>query len=288
MEKKVAEIESALSGLSDRFQYFEKAVQDINKRLDQLPLAENRRLVGDSAAAECPHPPESDNAGRRPVATEEDQVPDHSVAFGSFNDPQSEYRAIKESVAKVKLPPHLLVGDNRAGVSRTDLPKFNIIQRCARYQETVLKILSTSDAAAAGGDLATLALAQLRYLQEEYTQLIVVNQFDDGTAKLFQTLQQNPAAFPQNALENLQRAVTIAGARQPRQVSHSAPSPRGRDYARFGFRRGASGWGRPDGGRRPWAGSQSADWRWPPGGPLSRDLARGQRSGGRGAAEPEQ
>ncbi|KAF0291211.1 hypothetical protein FJT64_010634 [Amphibalanus amphitrite] len=142
-----------------------------------------------------------------------------SAVYGSFSEVQAEFRAIRESVAQVKLPPDLMVGDSRAGVCRADLPKFNIIQKSARYQETVLKLLSTCDPAdAAVNQVSAVSLAHLRFLQEEYMQLLVSNQFDDGTAKLFSTLQQNPAAFTPNSLENLQRAVSIAGARQYHQM----------------------------------------------------------------------
>ena len=122
--------------------------------------------------------------------------------------------------ARVKLPSDLVVGDSRAGVSRADLPKFNLIQKSARFQETILKLLSTCEASdPPASDITTVALAHLRYLQEEYTNLLVSSQFDEGTSKQFATLQQNPAAFPPNALENLHRAVSIAGACPPRQVS---------------------------------------------------------------------
>ena len=41
-----------------------------------------------------------------------------SAVLGSFRDIQAEFLAIRDSVAKVKLPPDLVVGDSRAGVSR--------------------------------------------------------------------------------------------------------------------------------------------------------------------------
>ena len=86
-------------------------------------------------------------------------------------------------------------------------------------QETVLKIPSTASVSdPAINQLTIVAIAQIRYLQE-YTNLLVSNEFDDSTAQLFKTLQQNPAAFTAGAVESLQRAVTIAGARQ---VSHAA------------------------------------------------------------------
>ena len=65
-------------------------------------------------------------------------------------------------------------------------------------------------------------LAQLRYLQEEYSNLIVSNQFDESTAHLSKTLQLNPAAFAPGAVENLQPAVTIAGA--PKHHARLVPS----------------------------------------------------------------
>ena len=127
---------------------------------------------------------------------------------------------VRDSVSKVKLPTDLTVGDSRAGVGKGDLPRFQVIQKCAKIQETVLKIPSTASVSdPAINQLTIVAIAQIRYLQEEYTNLLVSNQFDDSTAQLFKTLQQNPAAFTAGAVENLQRAVTIAGARQ---VSHAA------------------------------------------------------------------
>ena len=134
--------------------------------------------------------------------------------LGSISEVQAECRAVRDSVSKVKLPPDLVVGDSRAGVSRADLPKFHVIQKSARYQEAVLKLLSTCDPGdTAVAQISSVSPAHLRFLQEEYRQLLVSSLFDDGTA-VFSNLQQNPAAFTQNSLDNLQRAVSIAGARQ--------------------------------------------------------------------------
>ena len=168
------------------------------------------------------------------------------------------------------------MGDSRAGVGKGDLARFQVIQKCARFQETALKLLSSAPAAdPLTEQLTTVALAQTRYLQEEYTHLIVANQFDDSTAQLFKTLQHNPATFTPGAVENLQRAVAIAGARQQsqsRQVSLSS------DRAR---------WRGPPPPPQQRFGPASADWRsrGRPGPPLSRDLARPSQLGGAGAAE---
>ncbi|XP_043216953.1 uncharacterized protein LOC122379088 [Amphibalanus amphitrite] len=202
----VEELKCQVASISERFDRLEGLVEKISKQL---------------SASQCTEQSDKDdNVGRRQVVPDEQQhqvMP--SAVLGSFSEVQAEFRAIRDSVAKVKLPPDLLVGDSRAGVSRADLPRFNIIQKSARYQETVLKLLSACDPEdAALNQVSAVSLAHLRYLQEEYTQLLVSAQFDDGTAKLFSTLQQNPAAFTPNSLENLQRAVTIAGARQSHQA----------------------------------------------------------------------
>ena len=92
---------------------------------------------------------------------------------------------------------------------------FKSIQRCARFQETNLKLLSQcSSTEPLLSEIATISVAQLRYLQEEYTNVMVANQFDDGTTRLFQTLRQSPETFTPGAPENRQRAVAIAVARQ--------------------------------------------------------------------------
>ena len=266
------------------------SVANLSARFDRLEglvarIASDRSTTGQSAAsAAC----ENDNAGRRQVVNEQAPVAPGAV-FCSYSELQSEFRAIKESVAKIKLPADLVIGDSRAGIGRADLPKFNLIQKSARYQETILKLLAAAeDTETSLSSVTTVALAHLRFLQEEYTNLLVSSQFDEGTSKLFATLQQNPAAFSPNALENLQRAVSIAGARPSRQVS-SAVAPRGRGLLPpLGFGRGSGGSGSGGGFgfgryRRFGPGPQPADWsraRDRPDPAVSRDLAQPRRPGG--------
>ena len=178
-----------------------------------------------------------------------------------------------------------MVGDSRSGVSRPDLQRFNLIQKSARFQETVLKLMSTYDSSdPVAADITTVAVAHLRFLQEEYTHLLVSGQLDEGTSKLFSTLQQNPAAFPPNALENLHRAVSIAGARPARQVSSGWAAPSGGRW----FPSPSSGRGGGRGYsfeqfRRPGPGTLPADLalsRSRPDLPGSRDFAGGQHWGG--------
>ena len=247
-----------------------ECVARLSARFDRIEgqLSEIRAQCGASSAGrdDATAAVNFDTAGRRQVDIEDEQRPlahGAGIGSGSYSEIQQEFRAIKESVAKLKLPADLVVGDSRAGISRGDLPKFSVIQKSARFQETVLKLLSTSEGPAAAqqdllSSITTVTLAHLRYLQEEYTQLLVSSQFDEGTTKLFTILQQNPAAFPPNALENLQRAVAIAGAR-PRQVSW-APQ-RGRKLGPpLSFTRGSGRGYQHQPFRRSGPGAPPADW----------------------------
>ena len=269
----VEKLRCEVASITEKFDRLEGLVEKISEQLSA------------SQCTEQPHG-KNDNVDRRHVVNDEQQhqvMP--SAVLGAYSEVQAEYRAIRDSVAKVRLPPDLTVGDSRAGVSRADLPRFNIIQKSARYQETVLKLLTACDPEdPTVNRVSAVSLAHLRFLQEEYTQLLVSAQFDDGTAKLFSTLQQNPAAFTPNSLENLQRAVAIAGARQYHQVSGSRG--RGSFPAWRGARGVWSGRGFQYGPRRGGGpGLQPADW----GQARDRfdlDLSRGRGQPGRGSGVP--
>ena len=118
-----------LAQLSAKFERLEAAVQ----RLAEERPADQRQLE------------DVDIAGRRHVDNDEQRAVSQSAVALSYSELQSEFRAIKDSVAKIKLPTDLVVGDTRAGVSRSDVPRFNLIQKSARFQETTLKLLSAAD-----------------------------------------------------------------------------------------------------------------------------------------------
>ena len=257
-------------------------VQKVNA-IEASVVALNDRIQPN---ADCRHAANSRQPEPAIAAEAEVAVPgEHQgpVSFDSPADLQAQYRAIRDGLSKVKLPQDLVVGDSRSGIGKADLARFQVIQKCARFQETALKILSRGSTTDPVIDqFSVVALAQIRYLQEEYTNLIVSSQFDESTAQLFKTLQHNSSAFTPSAVENLQRAVTIAGARQQhtRQVSQAPDRARWR--------------GPPPPPAAQRFGPASADWRSRsrpgPGYPaLSRDLPRPsqQRGAGAGAQDAE-
>ena len=125
------ELSAAVRALSDRFTVIESSVSAINDRLDE-PIAGRRHVAPIAQPEQAAEPTEPKNP--------------EGFEFGSYSDLQAELRSVREGVSKIKLPQDLVVGDSRAGVGKNDLPRFQVIQRCARFQETVLKVLSTSSA----------------------------------------------------------------------------------------------------------------------------------------------
>ena len=113
--------QSEVTSIAERFDRLERLVEKISEQLNSAQCSKQTRDE------------ESDNVGRRQVAADEQQhQPMPSAVCGSFSEVQAEFRVIRDSVAKLKLPLDLVVGDSRAGVSRGDLPKFNIIQKIGR------------------------------------------------------------------------------------------------------------------------------------------------------------
>ena len=110
----MAEVENLkreVASMTERFDRLESLVERMSEQLSasQQSGDEAQRTRGE----------EHDNVGRRQVVTDEQQRQAmQSAVCGSFSEVQAEFPAIRDSVAKVKLSSDLVVGDNRAGVSR--------------------------------------------------------------------------------------------------------------------------------------------------------------------------
>ena len=96
------------------------------------------------------------------------------------------------------------------------------MQKCARYAETSLKILSVlknSEQSPNGtdiDDLITVSTAQIRYLQEEYAGIIIDSKYGHDTAQTFRALQRNTSIFPQSVLDRVETAVNLTSLNRDR------------------------------------------------------------------------
>ena len=160
-------------------------------------------------------------------------------------DIQGDFKQIKDSYNKNNLSSELRLFAEKTGIKRDDQPKWNVIVNCAKYSETILKILQHVDDDSLDREycdqIATAAIAQQKYLQDEYAGLLVNSSFTPHTAKIFKQLQKNSSSFPASALNNLQTAASIAAAAVPQHSLRGRGSRnfRGRFRGR-GYRRNSS------------------------------------------------
>ena len=81
---------------------------------------------------------------------------------------------------------------------------------------TALKLLkANTKSAVIYEDLFMVMYAQLQYLQDEYTALVVQSSFDPAVSRFFRSLQRN-SSFTPGVLQKLHSAATIAAAYKSR------------------------------------------------------------------------
>ena len=104
---------------------------------------------------------------------------------------QREFECIRDSLNKVKLPNEFKLLESKTGIKREDQSMYSSITKSARYTETCLKLLASFEETVTADDLGqlyTVLVAHMNFLQSEYTGLVVKGQFDRETASLFKCL----------------------------------------------------------------------------------------------------
>ena len=161
-----------------------------------------------------------------------------SVAERDSPDIASDFKQVKENFSRYEVPTEYKLNAERTGIKREDQAKFNVLASCAKYSETILKVLAADidqfiDIRELRDIIFVIAAAQQNYLQGEYANLWVSSSFDQHTAKFFRQLQKNNSVFSTEALSHLHAAATIAAAHHPQ--PESSPN-RGRGNFRGNFR----------------------------------------------------
>ena len=109
-------------------------------------------------------------------------------------------------------------------------------------------------------DLWNVQVVQIRYLQEEYSSVLVQGQFNPEVARLFRTLQKNTSGFTPRALDILEKATTISAANTRSNTNNISFRGRGN---RFNSNLGGHGFGNR--GRRNFGGVEPRDISYRPG-----------------------
>ena len=215
-------------------------MKDIDAKFDKLCL-KVAEISGERhpAASLSSSVPQADVNARQNEPTRSQEAPSPAPLFGATGrrqDIQGEFQALRDSLTRIQLPADLKLNDSRQGIRKNDQPVLNVITRCGKYNETLMKLLTTIDPDTNGGlsqvvieQLFLIAYAQTKFLQDEFASLVVNNHFDSGTARLFRALQKNTSGLNQESLETLRSAAAISAAGRPTNVPRGqAPAYRGR------------------------------------------------------------
>ena len=167
---------------------------------------------------------------------------------GSFPNPiltddlQSSFQTVKDSLQRIRLPSDQRLQDSRAGIKRADQPLYNVVAKCGRYVETGLKILQQFEDPAESRpqdiqDLYCVMVAHIRYLQDEYSSLLVNSTVNSDTARIFRSFRRNTSGFDRQAIADLRDAAAIVSA--ARDSGQQTQSNRGFRGGRYSWRGGA-------------------------------------------------
>ena len=156
-----------------------------------------------------------------------------------FKTIQQDFNSLKSSVEKVILPSHLKLHHSRSGIKREDQPVLTVLSKCRRYIDTTLTVLGQIREGDDNVDLnpfATILLANLKFLQDEYAALLVNGKFDKNTSQLFRALQTHNSGFNTECLQNVCVTAELSSTSnrftQPPTQSRGRGGGRGRDFNR--------------------------------------------------------
>lgn len=230
-DEKLQEVITLLGDLRTSVDAIDNRVSNIENVRPELPVGDNTRNNENQAPndegvvqaqAGANHGNDGNNGGSDVVQPTPNHMDEHQCA----NDEhiQELFRIIQDSVTRSRLPPDLKLHDS-GGVKRRSQPMYNIIRKCARYTETVLKLVShiqiepaNHTSSRALQDIHTCLVAEIKFLQEEYTGIIVQGSFGEEAGDIYHNLQKNTSVFTEDRLPLVKTAVELAHIRQQQPV----------------------------------------------------------------------
>ena len=173
--------------------------------------------------------------------TTQAQGQDDPVVLDASVNVQRCFDNIKESYARVRIPPQYKVNDSANGIKTECRPVLKVISKSARFAETGLKVLASiqdSDPSSEGlSELFTIFQAQINFLQAEYSNIVVRSTFDEDTGRIFRQFENNSQALSERSLANIRVAAEISSLQQRHQRNQRSS---GRGDTGF-FNRGRGG-----------------------------------------------
>ena len=156
-----------------------------------------------------------------------------------------EYEALRDSVARLRLPADYRMNDSKAGISTKDREQAAVLARSGKFIETGLKLMGEvqkhwnrpSEMAEYLDGVLLSMTAHMRYLQEEHGALYVAGQYGDKTKNIYRSMQRCTSNLQPEDIENLKTAVSIT----PQPVTGT--QPQNQQFNRGSFRQSWRGRG---------------------------------------------
>ena len=248
---KLDRIQKSIDSLAIRVSSIEDNERNIELEAKLDAIAHSVHQIQSTPKFDFSLPPPPHRVEQRQTRPEEHQLgarggftprgPDTSTVSAAAV--QDEFKTIRDKFANIEIPAQFKVSTDRTGVRRDDQSKINLIASCAKYSESLLRLsLSGEDnIESVKQQVFTVAAAQQKFLQTEYSAVVVDNSFDSQTAKFFKQLRKHTSAFDPESLTDLKDAVAVCSRYKPPAESQY----RGRSNFRY-QRRGNRGRGRQD------------------------------------------
>ena len=143
-----------------------------------------------------------------------------------------DFERLRDSLLRIPVPNDLKVRDSATGIKQDCKPTLKIIQKCARYAEVLLKVLSIRDEDTetdSTDKVFTCAVAQINFLQAEFANLVVKSSFDENTSRLFRQFENNSSVFNEQSLNSIRVAAELSSFHR----SQTGPRTRARGRGQY-------------------------------------------------------
>ena len=193
------------------------SVNSINQRVDRL----------ESQEEEVSFPTHSQNVDPTVGEPTSDHIRSNSqptilgpsaASSSTVADIQRDFERVRDSLQRTPVPDGYRVHDSAVGIKQECKQSLRLLSKCARYAETSLKIVNNVSVTnntvnISEGELNclfTCLAAQINYLQNEFTSLVVKSTFDEETARIFKQFENNSSTFSDNSLRNIRVAAELS------------------------------------------------------------------------------
>ena len=172
----------------------------------------------------------SPQAGPGPAGYTAHEESTSGSSTSSNDELQMQYKAVKDSVQRVRLPPGLKLETSLRGVGQQFNKTARVIHAAADYSETLLKLLLTIDTSkdpiTISDDLVDCLVvavtAQVRYLQSEKSVCFISGRFGEEVGNLFREFKTHASSLSASDIGVLENVIQLSAARQQQ--------PRGRGF----------------------------------------------------------